>query len=215
MAPAFDGYYGEPKHGLIAKAGHEVFRKPGLVRRFKATMALLAPAAGKRILDVGCGPGAYAVYLWQRGAEVTGIDLAPAMIEAAQKNADAAGWHEPDFRVADAMQFEGETPFDAAIAIGVFDYLGPEVREPFLRHLCDICPGPVIASFPKRHTPQAPVRRLYFIGKEARLYLYTPAQVAALASAAGRVHTVMDCGPIWTVAFTRTMRLAAESSSNT
>ena len=203
MATAFDEYYREPAHGPFAKLAHEVFRKPGLVRRFDATMALLRPAAGRKILDVGCGAGPYSVYLWRQGAQMTGIDLAPAMIELAEANAHAAGWESPNFQVADAMSFTGDVPYDAAIAIGVFDYLGPEVREPFLRRLGELSPGPVIATFPKRYTPQMPVRRLYFVGKETPVYFYTSAEVRALARAVGRVPLLVNCGPIWTVSFAR------------
>lgn len=203
MAPAFDSYYREPEHGLFARLAHVVFRQPGLVRRFDATMALLRPAAEKKILDVGCGAGPFSVYLWRQGARMTGIDLAPAMIELARENAAAAGWDKPDFRVANAMEFTGEAPYDAAIAIGVFDYLGPDVREPFLRRLTELSPGPVIASFPKQITPQMPVRRLYFIGKETPVYFYRSRQVRELAAAVDRVPLLVDCGPIWTVSFAR------------
>lgn len=37
------------------------------------------------ICDLGCGPGQVARYLHERGAEVIGIDLSPAMIEQAQE----------------------------------------------------------------------------------------------------------------------------------
>ncbi len=180
MAPAFDSYYHEPEHGLFARVMHEVFRKPGLVRRFETTMDLLKPARGKRILDVGCGSGPFAVYLWREGAQMTGIDLAPAMIEAAHQNAAEAGWTDPDFRVGDAMQFKTDTPYDATIAIGVFDYLGRAIRDQFLTHLCKLTSGPVIATFPKLFTPQSPIRRLYFVGKETAVYFYTPAEVRRL-----------------------------------
>ena len=38
-----------------------------------------------RVLDVGCGTGALAVMLAHRGAHVTGIDIAPAMLSQAAK----------------------------------------------------------------------------------------------------------------------------------
>lgn len=42
---------------------------------------------GRRVLDVGCGGGLLCEALAARGAQVTGIDLAPAMIEVAQLHA--------------------------------------------------------------------------------------------------------------------------------
>jgi 2-polyprenyl-3-methyl-5-hydroxy-6-metoxy-1,4-benzoquinol methylase len=46
---------------------------------------------GKRVLDIGCGSGQYAVLLAQKGAIVTGIDLSPVGIELAQKMAAVNG----------------------------------------------------------------------------------------------------------------------------
>jgi magnesium-protoporphyrin O-methyltransferase len=41
---------------------------------------------GWRILDAGCGAGALAIALAERGADVTGIDLSPELIGYARKN---------------------------------------------------------------------------------------------------------------------------------
>lgn len=49
------------------------------------------PLAGKRALDVGCGAGLLAEPLARMGAEVTGIDAAPEVIEAARAHAEAGG----------------------------------------------------------------------------------------------------------------------------
>ena len=43
----------------------------------------LAPRAGERVLDIGCGDGVMSQRLAERGADVTGIDASPAMVEAA------------------------------------------------------------------------------------------------------------------------------------
>lgn len=46
---------------------------------------------GRRVLDVGCGGGLLAEGLARAGAQVTGIDLAPAMIEVARLHAREQG----------------------------------------------------------------------------------------------------------------------------
>ena len=73
----------------------------------------LAPAPGERWLDLACGTGAVAELAAGAGAGVTGIDLAPALIETARTRApardqtrrpdrprqlDAGGQHRPDVR---------------------------------------------------------------------------------------------------------------------
>lgn len=42
---------------------------------------------GEPVLDLGCGPGAVSLYLADRGAEVTGIDMAPDSIAVAREEA--------------------------------------------------------------------------------------------------------------------------------
>ena len=40
----------------------------------------LAPLAGKRVVDIGCGPGTLALRLVDAGARVTGIDPGAAAL---------------------------------------------------------------------------------------------------------------------------------------
>jgi trans-aconitate 2-methyltransferase len=49
-------------------------------------LALLAPQAGERILDVGCGTGQLTAEIAQSGAEVLGIDSAGTMVDQAHEN---------------------------------------------------------------------------------------------------------------------------------
>ena len=47
--------------------------------------------AGQHLLDVGCGTGIVAITAALRGAKVCGLDLTPALLERAKKNALIAG----------------------------------------------------------------------------------------------------------------------------
>lgn len=69
---------------------------------------LLAPQAGERILDLGCGTGELTAIIAATGAEVQGMDQSPAMITAAR-----ARFPELEFRVGDAGQFTLSEPVDA------------------------------------------------------------------------------------------------------
>ena len=73
----------------------------------------LAPGPGVRWLDLACGTGAVAERAAARGAAVTGIDLAPALIETARERAVERGL-EIDYRVGDCEALEGpDASFDA------------------------------------------------------------------------------------------------------
>lgn len=50
-----------------------------------ATLSLLPPVEGKSVLDAGCGPGVYAEWLADRGAEVAAVDVSPTMIRLARR----------------------------------------------------------------------------------------------------------------------------------
>ncbi|BBC71084.1 bifunctional 3-demethylubiquinone 3-O-methyltransferase/2-octaprenyl-6-hydroxy phenol methylase [Altererythrobacter sp. B11] len=51
----------------------------------------LRPLAGRSALDIGCGAGLLCEPLARLGAEVTGVDAAPANVEAAALHAEGAG----------------------------------------------------------------------------------------------------------------------------
>ncbi len=53
--------------------------------------AALDPQAGDRWLDVGCGTGAVALRAARAGADVTGLDIAPTLVETARRRASEEG----------------------------------------------------------------------------------------------------------------------------
>jgi 2-polyprenyl-3-methyl-5-hydroxy-6-metoxy-1,4-benzoquinol methylase len=71
----------------------------------EAVTARLEPRPGVKWLDLGCGTGAVAERAAAQGAEVTGIDLAPTLIETAQQRAAERGL-DIDYRVGDVERIE-------------------------------------------------------------------------------------------------------------
>ncbi len=55
------------------------------------TLSLVGEVKGKRVLDAACGPGKYAEILINQGAEVTGFDISPRMIEHANERNQEKG----------------------------------------------------------------------------------------------------------------------------
>ncbi len=72
-------------------------------------IASRAALAGRRVLDVGCGGGLLSEALARAGAEVTGIDLAPGMIEVARLHA-AESRLAVEYRVASAEELAQQHP---------------------------------------------------------------------------------------------------------
>jgi SAM-dependent methyltransferase len=69
---------------------HVTDAPPLLSARVKADMMkrLLAPAEGDSVLDLGCGPGKFALFAGGGGAQVTGLDLAPYFLPRALSEVD-------------------------------------------------------------------------------------------------------------------------------
>jgi SAM-dependent methyltransferase len=92
-----------------------------------ALMAFAAPAAGSRVLDIGCGGGTTTLALAKAAApgRVTGLDISAPMIESAK--ARAAGTGLPvEFFQADAAFHAFEPEYDLAFSrLGVMFFADP------------------------------------------------------------------------------------------
>lgn len=88
----------DQKHSFVTKYGEGV-------------LELLAPQAGERILDLGCGTGHLTARIAEAGAEVVGLDSSQEMIDQAR-----AAYPNIEFVVADASDFLLDRPFDAVFS---------------------------------------------------------------------------------------------------
>jgi len=86
-----------------------------------ATLRLLAPKPGERILDACCGNGLFSLRLAQEGCEVVAFDFSPRLLEHAKRRcADYPG--QVTFSQADATNYDelialgNGKPFDKAAA---------------------------------------------------------------------------------------------------
>jgi 2-polyprenyl-6-hydroxyphenyl methylase / 3-demethylubiquinone-9 3-methyltransferase len=89
--------------------------------RFVAERATLA---GARVLDVGCGGGLLCEAFARAGAEVTGIDLAPGMVEVARLHAAAENL-KIDYRLEDAAELAAREPatFDVVTCMEMLEHV--------------------------------------------------------------------------------------------
>lgn len=107
-----------------------IFRGRAMYVRMDAALQLVSPhLSGMRVLDIGCASGRFAFELLAAGAEhVTGIDVAPAAIEAADEQRSQSSYGDRlDFKVLDVTQPEAGLPrVDLITALGVIEYFdGP------------------------------------------------------------------------------------------
>lgn len=79
---------------------------------------------GKRVLDIGCGGGLLSEKFAEAGSRVTGIDLAPAPVEAARKHARESGL-DIEYRVSSIEDFAASTPepFDIVVCAEVLEHV--------------------------------------------------------------------------------------------
>jgi ubiquinone/menaquinone biosynthesis C-methylase UbiE len=85
---------------------------------------LIGDISGARVLDLGCGSGKYSLWFAELGAQVTGLDLSPTMINLARDKARARGVR-AEFRVADireGLPF-GEAEFDLVFTGTALHYI--------------------------------------------------------------------------------------------
>jgi 2-polyprenyl-6-hydroxyphenyl methylase/3-demethylubiquinone-9 3-methyltransferase len=83
-----------------------------------------ARLAGARVVDVGCGAGLIAESLAAAGARVTGIDMSPAMLEAARRHLGSSGL-KIDYRLttAEALAEREPAAFDAAVCLELLEHV--------------------------------------------------------------------------------------------
>jgi len=90
--------------------------------RFVAELAsplvdLLAPQPGERILDLGCGDGAFTAMVAASGADVTGVDASPELVAAARARSIRA-------QVGDGRALAFEGVFDAVVSNAALHWMG-------------------------------------------------------------------------------------------
>jgi magnesium-protoporphyrin O-methyltransferase len=110
---------------------------------------LPADLSGKRVLDAGCGTGAFAVEAARRGAEVVAIDLSPPLVNLARQRlpADLAG--RIDFQSGDMLSPAlGE--FDHVVAMDSVIHYSPEDAVGALAQLAQRTSGSMVFTFAPR-----------------------------------------------------------------
>src|SRR5690625_1094278 len=85
---------------------------------------LHSPLAERQVLDVGCGGGILSEALWQRGAQVTAIDMGEAPLAVARLHALESG-AQVDYRQMTAEEMADERPesFDVVTCLEMLEHV--------------------------------------------------------------------------------------------
>lgn len=128
-------------------------RAPDRPADLERTVAALQLQPGSRLLDAGCGTGQFAIAFAERGCRVTGVDLAPAMIERAWQHGEERGVT-VEWRVGEISRLaDPEAAYDAIHARVVLQFV-PNVVETLREFRRVLAPGGrLLASVPGALSP--------------------------------------------------------------
>lgn len=156
--------------------------------RMRATILDMLPAdmTGARVLDAGCGTGAFSVEAAARGSEVVGIDLSPKLVALARHRAPKELADRLDFRTGDLLD-ENLGSFDHVVAMDVLIHYPRDEAVATLARLTDRTRRSILFTF----APRTPLlATMHAVGKlfprSDRSPAIEPVSEAGLREALGR-----------------------------
>jgi magnesium-protoporphyrin O-methyltransferase len=119
--------------------------------QMRATLLSWLPQdlSGKRILDAGCGTGAYAVEAARRGAQVVAIDLSPTLVNLARSRLPLELAERIDFRSGDMLD-SGLGHFDHVVAMDSIIHYAAEDAVAALARLAERTTSTIHFTFAPR-----------------------------------------------------------------
>lgn len=119
--------------------------------RMRAEILATLPAdlTGARILDAGCGTGAFSIEAARRGAQVVGIDLSPKLVALARHRAPKLFADRLDFRVGDLLD-ASLGGFDHVVAMDVLIHYPAAEAVAALEGLAERTRGSIVFTFAPR-----------------------------------------------------------------
>lgn len=192
----FDGYAGDfdaiygTSNTLVNRMVNRFLRK-SMRLRFEKTLAGCDPIEGRSAIDIGCGPGHYAVALARRGAaRVHGVDFAESMIQIARGRAQQAGVAERcDFDFGDFLAWKAPRKYDYAVVMGFMDYMADP--RAIIEKTLSMTAGRAFFSFPASGGLLAWQRQMRY-KRRCDLYLYRREQLERLFDGAGAAAVTIE-----------------------
>jgi SAM-dependent methyltransferase len=182
VAHDFDAIY-SGKKSVVGRALDHWFRDD-MYGRFRWVMERVGDVRDRRICDIGCGSGRFVSPLAQKGAYVTGVDVAPEMLKLAEQLVRNDGVADRcRFVHSDILDWQTREQFDVTIAIGFWDYIAePASRLQIIRAMTrDV----FLSAWPRFGTWRMPVRKLRLGLQGCPVYFYRRGDVVRLLREAG------------------------------
>ena len=182
---AFDDIYGK-HNNYLRRVVNTIFRR-SMRLRFERTFSACQPVIDHTVLDIGCGPGLYAVTFATLGAKkVKGIDFSPEMINLARNRASAEGVADKcEFELIDFVELAEDTAYNYVILMGFMDYI--QHPEAIISKAIRLTKNKAVFSFPASGGLLAWQRKLRYKLK-CPIYFYSEAQIHALFAQLGNVN---------------------------
>ena len=190
FATKYDAIYNKNK-SLTDNIIHQLFYKDLLVR-YDFVFEALPKLKGKKVLDVGCGSGRYAVEAGVRGAaHVFGIDLSDKMIALANRLAlEKKVNNHCKFVQGDFLRFNFPGYYDISFLIGMIEYtINPTA---ILRRLFRLTTGQLFITFPEKWFWRDVRKKLPLFQPDFPNYFYDEPQILDLMAMAGFEVTRME-----------------------
>ena len=180
MARKYDRWYDTP-----AGQAHDRVQKDDVRRLFRPA------SAGQTLLDVGCGTGHWSAFFAELGYTVTGIDVAPAMIEVARSTVPGC-----TFQVADMydLPFDDGT-FDVVAVMATLEFLPDQAAAIRVMARCARKHGQLLLGTLNRLAPLNQHRIAKGKPPYSAAHLLSPNELRSLLAPLGRVRMVGSSPP--------------------
>lgn len=185
ISNVFDRIYDKRQNYFLPKLIDILLRGAILQKRMKIVIKLCGDIKDKEILDIGSGPGRYAMELVKHNPKsILGIDISAQMINLANRIVSARGYEKIcRFEKIDFLDKDFQEKFDIVIAIGIFDYTSnPDI---FISKIYDITKEKAVFSFPIKWTFITPLRMAWLLKRNCPNFYYTKRGVKKLLKLCG------------------------------
>lgn len=177
--------YDERFMGTMARAYLD--QTPWTQLRLDAVRALVVPAPGERVVDLGCAAGATSHFLATFGCETVGVDSEPLAVERARALFPGLRFEVADVR---ALPFP-DASFDKAVAADLVEHLDDETFRAMLAEVRRVLrPGGTLSLYtpnPRHLIEQLKARELVLAQNPTHIGLRTAAELEAALRRAGLV----------------------------